>query len=43
MDVEVAVSEEWPDPLRPIDAGKPDIGALPVGAKLWRVGRAAAS
>ena len=31
--------EDWEDPLRPADGGKPDIGALPVGAEPLRVGR----
>jgi len=34
----VAIPEAWPDPLRATDAGKPDIGALPVGAEPLRVG-----
>ncbi len=34
----VSVPESWPDPLRAVDAGKPDIGAVPGGATLWRVG-----
>jgi hypothetical protein len=29
---------EWPDPLREVDAGAPDIGALPYQADVWRVG-----
>jgi hypothetical protein len=29
---------DWPDPLRMKDAGGPDIGALPLGAKTWGVG-----
>ncbi len=29
---------EWPDPLRDADQGKPDIGALPLGAQPWGVG-----
>jgi len=28
----------WPDPLRDIDEGAPDIGALPKGAEPWGVG-----
>lgn len=32
------VPRDWPDPLRDIDAGAPDIGALPHGADLWSVG-----
>ena len=30
---------EWPDPLRKEDRGKPDVGALPLGAAPLRVGR----
>ncbi len=33
---------EWPDPLRKADDGKPDLGALPLGAKPLQVGRTAA-
>ena len=29
---------EWPDPLRAHDAGRPDVGALPLGANPWGVG-----
>lgn len=32
------VPSEWPDPLRPNDPGEPDIGALPLGSKVWAVG-----
>lgn len=38
IDAGVAVPKEWPDPLREADAGKPDIGAFPAGAKAWAVG-----
>jgi hypothetical protein len=38
VDTGVAVPAEWPDPLRSVDAGKPDVGALPAGAKVWGVG-----
>jgi hypothetical protein len=34
----VDVPAEWPDPLREEDKGKPDSGALPLGAKSWGVG-----
>lgn len=34
----VAVPADWSDPLRPADAGKPDIGVLPLGGEAWRVG-----
>jgi hypothetical protein len=32
------VPEAWPDPLREADQGRPDIGALPLGAEAWRIG-----
>jgi hypothetical protein len=38
----VAVPVEWPDSLRAADAGKPDIGALPLGAPMLQVGPRAA-
>lgn len=38
----VSVSADWPDPLRDSDVGKPDAGALPLGAEKLRVGRGAA-
>ena len=34
----VALSTEWPDPLRSSNGGRPDIGALPQGANAWGVG-----
>lgn len=34
---------EWPDPLRKADAGKPDLGALPLGAEVFKVGPSAAN
>ena len=34
----IALSAEWPDPMRRADANPPDIGALPVGANPWGVG-----
>jgi hypothetical protein len=37
----VPIPTGWPDPLRNLDKGKPDIGALPLGAKPFVVGRAA--
>ncbi|MDX1948702.1 MAG: hypothetical protein SFU86_25160 [Pirellulaceae bacterium] len=30
LDAGVAIPAEWPDPYRQLDAGKPDIGALPL-------------
>ncbi len=38
VDAGVGVPTEWPDPLRTADQGKPDIGALPLGAEPLRVG-----
>lgn len=38
----VPIPVDWPDPLREADKGKPDIGALPLGAEPFRIGRAAA-
>lgn len=32
IDAGVALPADWPDPLRSSDLGKPDIGALPLGA-----------
>ena len=29
---------DWPDPLREVDSGEPDIGAIPVGAEVRGVG-----
>lgn len=34
----VAIPAEWPDPLRSKKAGSPDIGAVPSGVPLWKVG-----
>ncbi len=38
VDTGVAVPEDWPDPIRAVDGGAPDIGALPLGAPGWSVG-----
>lgn len=38
----VDIPAAWPDVLRMVDAGKPDIGAVPLGAELFPVGLAAA-
>ena len=38
----VVLPEDWPDPLRPLDPGAPDIGALPLGIESLAVGRTAA-
>lgn len=32
------IPKDWPDPVRETDKGKPDIGAIPFGAKAWNVG-----
>jgi hypothetical protein len=32
------VPRDWPDPLREADKDAPDIGALPLGTQVWRVG-----
>ncbi len=34
----IVLPSEWPDVLRDIDQGEPDIGALPLGAEPFRVG-----
>lgn len=39
IDAGIAIPSEWPDPLRDIDAEKPDLGAFPLGAEPLRVGR----
>jgi hypothetical protein len=41
VDAGVAVLADWPDPLRQQDRGKPDLGALPLGAPAPHAGRAA--
>ena len=38
IDAGVPVPAEWPDPLRALDPGKPDLGALPAGSDPVRVG-----
>jgi hypothetical protein len=38
IDAGVDVPADWPDPLRHLDSGKPDSGAIPAGAEAWRVG-----
>lgn len=43
VDAGATVPAEWPDPLREQDAGRPDIGALPLGAPALEVGRDAAT
>jgi hypothetical protein len=39
IDAGVELPAEWPDPLREKDKGKPDVGALPLGAEPLQVGR----
>jgi hypothetical protein len=34
----VRVPDQWPDPLRRLDSGDPDIGAIPAGVPPWQVG-----
>jgi hypothetical protein len=34
----VSLPADWPDPVRAADAGKPDAGALPLGARPWHIG-----
>jgi hypothetical protein len=41
IDAGVPVPKDWPDPLRAGDKGKPDVGALPAGAPMLKVGPAA--
>ena len=38
IDAGQPVPADWPDPLRGLDRGPPDSGALPAGAESWRVG-----
>lgn len=38
IDVGVVIPTKWPDPLRDADQGKPDLGALPLGAAPLTVG-----
>ena len=35
----VKLPEDWADPMRSDDKGEPDIGAIPVGAKIFSAGR----
>ncbi len=41
IDAGVELPGAWPDPLRRGDKGKPDLGALPLGAELFGAGKAA--
>lgn len=38
IDAGVEVPIDWDDPLRSLDSGKPDVGAIPAGVDPWRVG-----
>ncbi|MCE9534611.1 MAG: hypothetical protein K8T89_26350, partial [Planctomycetes bacterium] len=38
IDAGVPIPQEWLDPVRDQDKGKPDIGALPLDAKAWNIG-----
>ncbi|MGN6103557.1 MAG: hypothetical protein ACTHU0_00390 [Kofleriaceae bacterium] len=42
IDAGIALPASWPDSLRAADKGKPDLGALPLGAPRLRVGPSAA-
>ena len=39
IDAGVEVPADWPDPLRKQDTGRPDIGALPLGAEPFQAGK----
>ncbi len=38
IDAGLPIDENWDDPLRSTDAGKPDLGAIPAGSPAWTVG-----
>jgi hypothetical protein len=38
VDAGRVLPKEWPDPLRAVDQGKPDLGAMPLGGEPARVG-----
>jgi hypothetical protein len=38
IDAGLVLPKEWPDPLGALDKGKPDLGAVPLGAEPARVG-----
>ncbi len=38
VDAGVTLPQEWPDPIRSRDAGKPDLGARPLNGAFWNVG-----
>lgn len=38
VDAGLPIPKDWPDPLRASDKGKPDIGMMPLGAAVPRVG-----
>ena len=39
IDAGIEIPSDWPDPLRNVDSGNPDIGMLPHNAQPWKVGR----
>ncbi len=38
IDAGLVLPAKWPDPLREVDKGLPDIGAVPLGVTGWGVG-----
>lgn len=38
IDAGVTIPRDWFEPFRESDAGKPDLGALPLGTTMWTVG-----
>ena len=38
IDAGKELPKNWPDPLRSDDTGGPDIGAIPAGVEMWRIG-----
>lgn len=38
IDAGLTIPMNWPDPLRELDQGKPDIGAIPKGVEPWGIG-----
>ena len=39
IDGGIRLPDDWADPLRDVDAGEPDIGALPLGVEMFTTGR----
>jgi len=39
VDAGTPLPADWPDPLRQLEKGKPDAGAIPLGAERLKVGR----